>query len=152
MSLPLDVDYATVTGDVLYGIELRPQELSLFGENLQFSLRYSPIFDDSEAMQREHYKIIVLECFQTLPPDMEVGREQAVDLCLLKVGWQLGLETDQAIKAAEIGESPDEVPYLLGRIAETVNDLAQRAGVEIPLAEGVVEHLVSQYRSHHGSA
>jgi hypothetical protein len=146
----LQIDYAPVAGDVLYGIELRPQELLLYGDEIPFQLRYAPIFEDPAAVVREHYKLLVLECIKTLPPDLAVGRTQAMELRLMKVGWQLQVTTAEAIRCDAIGESPGEVPFLLARIAETVNGLAQKAGVDAPMPEGVVARLGEQYRRYHG--
>lgn len=147
----LQIDYATVVSDVLYGIELRPQELLLYGDEIPFQLRYAPIFEDPAAEVRDHYKLLVLECVKTLPPDVAVGRTHGVELRLMKVGWQLQVATETPVRCDSIGESAAEVPFLLQRVAETVNQLATRAGVDVPMPATVVGRLVEHYQRHHGA-
>lgn len=137
----------TIVGDRLYGISMRPQELAIYGERVTFSLRYAAIFDDGGEAAKRHFKLLVLEIGADLPPDPEVGRTETTQLELLKCGWELELEAAEPVAVGSLPERDDEVPLLLGRIADTVNELARRAQLEAPLAPSVVDGLVADYRS-----
>jgi len=137
---------ATVCGDRLYGISMRPQELSLYGEKVQFSLRYSPIFDDEHEQTDRHFKLLVLE-IEVATAQEGVSKMGGRMLQLLKCGWELELATPALCRVGSLAESDEEVPFLLGRIADTVNELARRAGLEAPLGPELVADLVSRYRT-----
>jgi len=66
---------------------------------------------------------------------------------LLKCGWELELQTVAPCLVGTIEELPEEAPLLLGRIAETVNDLARRAKLEMPFTPELVATLLAEYRS-----
>jgi len=134
-----------IVGDRLYGINMRAQELALYGERVRFQLRYSPIFDEPVEAQTQHFKLLVLEIDCELDADDELGR-QGRRLELLKCGWELELSSAEPLRADELGEDAGELPLLLGRIADTVNELARRAGLEAPLGPDVVDELIRSYR------
>jgi hypothetical protein len=131
--------------DRLYGISYRPQELGLYGERVNFSLRCAPVFDDPDEVTATHYRLLVLEITADLPADDELGRG-AGPLQLLKIGWELTLLTAAPQQVGTVPEAPGELERLLGRIADTVNDLARRAGLEAPMGPDVVTQLVVDYR------
>jgi len=136
----------TLAGDRLYSINLRPQELALYGERVDFSLRYGPIGADADGPDRTHYKLLVLEITVDLPPDDELAAGKPLHLQLLKCGWELTLTTSHDCLITALQETDQEVPHLLGRIADTVNELSRRAGLEAPLAPTVIEQLTTTYR------
>ncbi len=135
-----------IVADRLYGITMRPHELALYGEKVRFSLRYSPMFDDPEAMATQHFKLLVFEIDADLSPaDAQARGVETLDL--VKCGWELELSTREAIGVATLPEAPGEMPRLLERIADTVNELARRAGLEAPLGPTLVERLLADYRA-----
>ena len=139
-----------IVSDVLYGISMRPQELELYKDYAQFRLRYSPIFDDPEEEATEHFKLLVVEVHCQLPPDIEVGRHKGGELDLLRCGWQLEMKTAAACRVDSVPELPEELPLLLGKVAETVNRLAEDAHIDGPLPDEALERLLKQYRQRHG--
>src|ERR1043165_3024622 len=124
---------STIAGDRLYGISLRPQELAIYGEAVSFSLRYGPVVDDPSTEQTQHFKLLVLEVRADLQQGDALARGKPRKLQLLKCGWEIELTTPTACRTDALGEREDEVPLLMARIADTVNDLARRAGLEAPL-------------------
>jgi hypothetical protein len=138
---------ARIVADRLYGIQLRPQELALYGEQVRIDLRYAPVFEDPEERTATHYKLLVCEISATLPADDALRRPAGQRLLLLKCGWELELATEGERQVGSLAESPDEMKLLLDRIAETVNDLARRARLEAPLGPEVVERLLADYRA-----
>lgn len=142
---------ATIVGDRLYGIAIQPQELALYGDKVEFHLRYSPIFDDENEKAERHFKLMVLEIYAEVPADHEM-RRKAARLQLLKCGWELELSVPAPTQVGTLPESDEEAPLLLNRIADTVNELARRARLEAPLGPDVVKSLISDYRSSAASA
>ncbi|NRA40068.1 MAG: hypothetical protein HRU15_18130 [Planctomycetes bacterium] len=138
-----------IIADVLYGINMRPQELAMYGDKATFSIRYAPMFDDPEAMSQEHFKMLVVESHCQLPPDIELGQSTYRDLELLRCGWQLELHSEEPYPVAEIPEMHEEMELLLGKVALTVNDLAARADIEPPMADDVLQRLLIEYRRKH---
>jgi hypothetical protein len=136
-----------IVGDRLYGIHLRPQELALHGERVEFELRYSPIFEDDAELAERHFKLLVLEIHVALSGE---GQQRAQRLQLMKCGWELELSTPGPVRVGTLPELEEEVPLLLGRVADTVNDLARRAGLEAPLGPELVADLVGRYRAGPG--
>jgi hypothetical protein len=136
----------TPIADRLYGISLKPQELALYGDNLRISLSYAPMFDDEDAAVREHFKLLVLEGLVVFPEDPELGDLAGREIQVLKIGWELELETSDPVSPVDLEEGPEEVPRLISRIADTVNELARRAGLEAPFGPEVVDGLVARYR------
>lgn len=134
-----------IDSDRLYGITYRPQELALYGEKVRFHLRAAAVYDDPEEVTDTHYRVLVLEIHADLPQDDELGR-QAGSLQLLKIGWELTLKTAAPQRVGTVPEVVGEAGRLLDRIADTVNDLARRAGLEAPLGPEVITHLLTQYR------
>lgn len=137
----------TIAGDRLYGISLRPQELAIYGEAVSFSLRYGPVVENPSAETTQHFKLLVLEVHADLKQDDALAHGKPRKLQLLKCGWEIEITTDQACRTDAIGERDDEVPLLLGRIADTVNELARRAGLEAPLGPDLVADLLQRYRA-----
>ena len=133
--------------DRLYGITMRPQELALYGEKVHFSLRYSPIADRPDELADRHFKLLVLEVHAELPSEDALAHGKPRRLQLLKCGWEAELATTVPARTDQLAELDDEVPRLLGRIADTVNELARRAGLEAPLGPDLVNELVVGYRS-----
>lgn len=134
-------------GDRLYGITMRPQELALYGEKVHFGLRYSPIADRPDELAEHHFKLLVLEVHAELPSEDALAHGKPRRLQLLKCGWEAELTTSAPVRTDQVTELDEEVPRLLGRIADTVNELARRAGLEAPLGPDLVRELVVSYRS-----
>ena len=138
---------STIAGDRLYGISMRPQELAIYGEAVSFALRYGPVVDDASAEATQHFKLLVLEIHADLRQDDALAHGKPRKLQLLKCGWELELRTVTACRTDSLVERDDEVPRLLTRIADTVNDLARRAGLEAPLGPDLITDLLQRYRS-----
>ncbi len=136
----------TIAGDRLYGISLRPQELAIYGDAVSFALRYGPVVDDPSAELKQHFKLLVLEIHADLKQDDALAHGKPRKLQLLKCGWELELNTVTACRTDSLSEQDTEVPRLLGRIADTVNELARRAGLEAPLGPELVTDLLQRYR------
>ncbi len=126
---------------------MRPQELALYGDKVQFSLRYAPMFDDAAEVSATHYKLLVLEIGALIDEARAVGRPAGTRLELLKCGWEAELSVDPPAQVGSLPEGDEEVPLLLGRIADTVNELARRAGLEAPLGPALVDGMLRDYRS-----
>jgi hypothetical protein len=137
---------ATPINDRLYGISMRPQELAVYGESVSFSLRYGPVMDDAAAAVKQHFKLLVLEIHADLPGNDALAQGKPRRLQLLKCGWELELSTADNVRTDELEEGSNEVPRLLAKVADTVNELARRAGLEAPLGPDVVTDLVNQYQ------
>lgn len=135
----------TITADRLYSLTFRPQELALHGENVRFHLRCAAVFDDAAEITDTHYRIAVLEISADLPADPDLGRA-AGPILLLKIGWELALTTATPQQVGTVGEVRGEAERLLNAMADTVNDLARRAGLDAPLGPEVVTHLLTSYR------
>lgn len=137
----------TPVADRLYGIMLRPQEMALYGDRLRISLHYAPMCDDPTAPATAHFTLLVLEGVVAVPDEAaEFGELAGQELQVLKVGWELELSTAESVAPQAMTEHPEEVPRLLDRIADTVNELARRAGLEAPFGPDVVRGLLSRYR------
>ena len=65
---------ARIVADRLYGIQLRPQELALYGEQVRIDLRYAPVFEDPDEVTATHYKLLVCEISAELPADDALRR------------------------------------------------------------------------------
>lgn len=133
-----------IDSDRLYGVSYRPQELALYGDNVRFQLRCAPVFDDPAEITDTHFRLMVLEITAALPADAELGRD-AGTLLLLKIGWELTLRVPVPQQVGTLAESVGEASRLLEKIADAVNDLARRAGLEAPLGPEVVTHLLTTY-------
>ena len=132
--------------DRLYGITFRPQELALYGERVQFDLRYAAMFDDPAEVTERHFSLLVLEITTEIAGDEGLGRAGG-RLQLLKCGWELERQASPAQQVDTLPEAPGDVARLLEQIAATVNDLARRAGLEAPLGHEVISSLLHQYRT-----
>jgi len=137
----------SIVADSLYSLSFRPQELSLYAEKVAIGLRYGAIFDEHSEFSEHHYKLLVIEFSVTLEPDDALAEGIIGPLELLKCGWELELQTVAPCLVGTIEELPEEAPLLLGRIAETVNDLARRAKLEMPFTPELVATLLAEYRS-----
>ncbi len=136
----------TDVADRLYGITFRPQELALYGERVQFDLRYAAMFDDPSEVTERHFSLLVLEITAEIPADEGLARNGG-RMQLLKCGWELERRADPAQQVDTLPEAPGDVARLLERIAATVNDLAGRAGLGAPLGPEVITSLLHQYRT-----
>lgn len=134
----MSADAGTVVADRLYSLSFRPQETALYGQRLRFELRLAAISDAPQTPTRQHWKLMVLEAIADVPADAE---RPAGELQVLKIGWELTLETAEALAPAQLAEGPGERRRALERIADTVNELARRAGLEAPFGPDLVDHL-----------
>ena len=139
------VPAVTIVADRLYSLTYRPQELAMYGENVRFHLRCAPIFDDPGEITDTHCRSCVLEISADLPADPEIGRA-AGPILLLKIGWEIVVTTAGPQQVGTVSEAPGEAERLLNAIADTVNDLSRRAGLDAPLGPEVVTHLLTSYR------
>jgi hypothetical protein len=142
---------ARMASDRLYSVFFRPQELALYGDNVRFELSYSPIVDDIDEPTEQHYRLLVLEA-TVIVPDDEGVRPQGEELPVLKCGWELELHTPQPQAARDVGEVPGELRFLLGRIADLINELAKRAGLEAPLLPELLDRLAREAAQSGASA
>lgn len=133
----------TIVADRLYGISMRPHELALHGDAVSFTLRYGAIFDDEAETTTRHFTLLVLEIHAevVLAPGAAPRR-----LELLRCGWELERATEAPCAVGSVAEQPEEVPRLMARIADTVNELARRAGLEAPLGPALVDRLTAECR------
>ena len=89
----------------------------------------------------------MLEIHADLKQDDALAHGKPRKLQLLKCGWEIELTTATACRGDALVERDDEVPLLLERIADTVNDLARRAALEAPLGPDLVADLLQRYRA-----
>ena len=128
-------------GDKLYSLSFRPQEMAVFGDDISFRMRLGTVTDTPDEPATAHYRMIVLEADAKVPDHAResVGAET---IQVLKIGWELELLTDEPALADQVPQLDGEVEYLLKRIADTVNDLARRAGLEAPMAPALINELL----------
>ncbi len=136
----------TMIADRLYGITMKPQELSVYGDSLTVSLSYAPMYEDPTAVADTHFKLLVLEASVEVPEDDNLGDISGSELEVLKIGWELEVTADPACSVADLVESDEEMPRLLDRVADTVNELARRAGLEAPFGPDIIAGLLQRYR------
>ncbi len=136
-----------IAADRLYALDIRPQELAVYGERVRFDLRYAPIFDDPAEIAERHYKLLVLEILAPLSADDAKQRGGQRELALLKIGWELELTTAAPCRVGTLVDLDEELPLLLGRVADTINELARRAKLEAPLGPDLVRQLIADYRA-----
>ncbi len=134
-----------IEADRLYSLNYRPQELALHGENVRFHLRCAVVYDDPAEITVTHFRLAVLEISADLPADPDLGRA-AGPLLLLKIGWEIVVTTPSPQRVGTVPEAPGEAERLLNAMADTVNDLARRAGLDAPLGPEVVTQLLTSYR------
>ena len=138
-----------LVGDRLYGVDYKPHELSMYGERVNFHLRWSPIADDLAQSETTHYRLLVLEITAEVPEDAaDPRRGQVVEL--LKIGWECELETDELAAAQDLDDPLDQLRHALTAAADTVNELARRAGYEAPLGTDVVDSLLAASQQGEG--
>jgi hypothetical protein len=87
----------------------------------------------------------VLEISADLPADPDLGRA-AGPILLLKIGWELVVNTTDVVHVGTVAEAPGEAERMLNAIADTVNELSRRAGLDAPLGPEVVTQLLTSYR------
>lgn len=141
---------AQIVGDRLYGIDFRPQELALHGERVRFDLRCSVIADEMDVPAEQHWKLLVMQVFAPLTEAL-AKQHGTNELLLLKCGWELELRAEPAVAARALADTAEELRLLLSRIADTVNDLARRAGLEAPLGPALVDSLLAELLTPHVS-
>ena len=133
---PMPIDHPALAGDRLYSIAFRPQELALLGSAVAIAVRYAAIADPGDPPATRHFRLLVVEVTAQVPASDFGGSagDPPREVQLLKIGWELELATPIARPAAGLGTLPGEAPLLAGRIADTVNDLAKRAGIDPPIS------------------
>jgi hypothetical protein len=136
-----------LVADRLYGITLKPQELALYGGKVLFDLRFAPMAEERDEPATSHFKLMVLEVVAQLDPADELARQGHARLLVAKCGWELEFATDQPCRTLDLPEAPQEAALALERIADTINDLARRAGIGQPLGPDVVTQLLLRYRT-----
>ncbi len=134
----------TRVGDVLYALEIRTQEMAMYADKASFHLRYGPIHDDEQEPTTMHFRMLVLEMSCELDMDVNIGRRAPKELTLLKCGWQLEVHTQEAVAPDQVPMETDELPYLLGRVQETIGLLCEKSGIENPLTAEVLETILTQ--------
>ena len=133
---------ATCTADRLYALSIRPQEWDGLREHARLALRWGPLADDPAAPARRHWFLLVVECRVTLPAGDPLAAQHPDGLEVLRCGWEAELELPVDLPATAIDEDPELVRTLLGRIAETVNGVAVKAGAEALLSAEIVAALL----------
>ena len=136
-----------IAADRLYGISFRPQELAMYGGAVSFALRYAPMAEEGDPPATSHCKVLVLEITARLDPADELARQGQRELSVAKCGWEIDLTTADPCRSIDLPELAEEVPLLLERIADTLNELARRAGLPPPMGIEVVTHLLHRYRT-----
>jgi len=137
----------SIVSESLYSLSFRPQELSLYAEKVAIGLRYGSIFDEESEFSQRHFKLLVIEFTVTLDADDALAAGVTGPLELLKCGWELELQTVAPCLVGTVEELPEEASLLIGRISETVNDLARRAKLETPFTPELVASLLAEYRA-----
>ncbi len=132
----MPIDRPSLAGDRLYSIAFRPQELAMFGGAVAIDVRYAAMADNGDPPATRHFRLLVVEVTAQVPASEfgEAASDPPHDVQLLKIGWELELATTLPCPATGLGTSPEEAPLLAGRIADTVNDLAKRAGIDPPIS------------------
>ncbi len=147
---------ARIVADRLYGITMRPQELAMYGEHVDFDLRYTAIFDDAEEVTTTHFSLLVLEASAVVALEAAALAAAAPDelpdatkkrVLLVKCGWELERETSAPMRVGTLPEAVEELPRLLERIADTVNELARRAKLEAPFGPELITTLLHRFRT-----
>jgi hypothetical protein len=133
--------------DCLYSVSFRPQELALYAEHVEISIRYQAIFEKDDEISQRHFKLLVVEFSAEIPADDGLAGPTSGRLELLKCGWELELSTSSPCLVGTLEELPEELPRLLSRIAETVNGLAERAKLEPPFTPELEASLLREHRS-----
>lgn len=136
-----------IAADRLYSINLRPQELDLYGDALTFALRYAPMIDDPTEQHTTHFKLLVLDITAKISPEDRSAFGGHESLQVAKCGWEVELTTADPAITATLVELPEELPLLLNHIANAINDLARRARIPEPLGTDVITQLIYQYRT-----
>ena len=135
---------ATLAADRLYALSLRPQEWDGLRERAELAIRWGPLADDPAVPARRHWFLLVVEA-RVRPPDGDpLAAQHAAGLEVLRCGWEAELELPVDLPASAIDDDPDLVARLLRHIADTVNDVAARAGVPPLLTDELVSALAAK--------
>ncbi len=135
---------ANPVADRLYALSLRPQEWDGLREHASLALRWGPLADDPEAPARRHWFLLVVECRVRLPPGDPLAAQHRDGLEVLRCGWEAELELPVDLPATAIEQDRELIRTLLGRIAETVNAVAAKAGAGELLTPTIVASLEAQ--------
>ncbi len=139
--------HASLAADRLYALSLRPQEWDGLRERAELALRWGPLADDPAQPARRHWFLLVVEC-RVRPPDGDpLAAQNAAGLEVLRCGWEAELELPVDLPASAIDDDPELVVRLLRHIAETVNDVAARAGVAPLVSDELVAALAKQRKA-----
>ena len=100
-----------ITEDVLYAIDYHPQELAMYGNQVNVDLRFAPMVDDPETPVSEVPLLLVVQAHTMVKPSG--GETRRFDL--LKIGWQIVVTCDEAVNPRQASEStPLFGPYVGG--------------------------------------
>ena len=132
---------ATLVADRLYALSIRPQEWDGLREHAQLALRWGPLADDPAAPARRHWYLLVVECRVMLPAGDPLAAQHPDGMEVLRCGWEAELEVPIDLPATAIDADPQLIRALLGKIAETVNHVAERAGTGVLLTDTIMSAL-----------
>jgi hypothetical protein len=132
---------ATLAADRLYALSIRPQEWDGLREHARLALRWGPLADDPAAPARRHWFLLVVECRVMLPAGDPLAAQHPEGLEVLRCGWEAELEVPIDLPASAIDADPQLIRALLGKIAETVNPVAERAGTGVLLTDTIMSAL-----------
>jgi len=133
---------ATLAADRLYALSIRPQEWDGLRERVRLALRWGPLADDPALPARRHWFLLVIEGRAMLPADDPLAAQHPDGLEVLRCGWEAELEVPVSLPATAVEEGDGMVESLLAKIAGTVNDVGQRAGVRDLLTAEIVAALL----------
>jgi hypothetical protein len=132
---------ATLAADRLYALSIRPQEWDGLREHARLALRWGPLADDPAAPARRHWFLLGVECRVMLPAGDPLAAQHPEGLEVLRCGWEAELEVPIDLPASAIDADPQLIRALLGKIAETVNPVAERAGTGVLLTDTIMSAL-----------
>jgi hypothetical protein len=127
--------------DVLYAIDFHPQEMAMYGNQVNFDLRFAPMAEDADQPANEVPLLLVVQAHTMVQPSG--GERRRFDL--LKIGWQIVVASDAAVVPRVLLDQRRFLDHMLQKSAETVNQLAQQAGVEAALAPDLLDEIAAAY-------